>query len=135
MDLEQKLESEIVTMLEKGIVEKMEPSQVSWCFPFFWTRETTRRKGRSAVDFRRLNPNLVYEEIDFPTSEEIIDDIKMPECYYSKLDLAKAYHQIRTIDPENALVIRIKSGYYKFKVIPLRISTAMAMFQKRIEQF
>jgi hypothetical protein len=103
-EIENKLEGQIAEMLSKGIIEKVDSSKVHWAFPFFWTRAKGKRSCRSAVDFRPLNPHLEYEEIAFPTAEEIIDDYQPSECWYSKLDLYKAYHQLLVRDPDNCSV-------------------------------
>jgi hypothetical protein len=97
-------------------------------------RGSSKRKARSAVDFRALNPYFQKVDYPFPVGEEIIDDIP-PGCkLFSTLDLAKAYHQTRVIDKEGCLTIRSRSGLYRFQVLPIVISTAVALFQKTIEQ-
>ena len=64
------------------------------------TKATANRKARSAVDFRKLNPMLKYVPVEFPTSEEILDDIPHGTQVFSKIDLCRAYHQLR-VDDEN----------------------------------
>jgi hypothetical protein len=69
-------------------------------FSFFITKATANRKARSVVDFRKLNPMLKYVPVEFPTSEEILDDIPHGTQVFSKINLCRAYHQLR-VDDEN----------------------------------
>jgi hypothetical protein len=128
---EEALEKEIQMMLSKGIISRVKDSK--WCFPFFMTKPTTRRKARSAIDFRPLNPLVKFVPVELPTADDIIDEIPEGTKYFSKIDLSKAYHQVRIVDTENCLVIRTRSGLYKFEVLPLGLAIAVALFQNTIE--
>jgi hypothetical protein len=67
-----------------------------------------------------------------PIAEELVDEIQNAE-FMSCLDINKAYHQIRVNDPNGVLTIRTRSGLYRFNVLPLGISPAVATFQSTIE--
>jgi hypothetical protein len=43
---------------------------------------------------------LKYVPVEFPTSEEILDDIPHGTQVFSKINLCLAYHQLR-VDDEN----------------------------------
>jgi hypothetical protein len=128
---EENLEKEIHLMLNKGIVSRVQASK--WCFPFFMTKPNAGRKARSAIDFRRLNPLLKFVPVELPTSEIIIDEIPEGTKYFSKIDLSKAYHQVKVVDTNECLVIRTRSGLYKFEVLPLGLASAVAIFQNTME--
>ncbi len=45
----------------------------------------------------------------FYTADDIIDEIPEGTKYFSKIDLSKAYHEVRIVDTNNCLVIRTRS--------------------------
>lgn len=63
-------------------------------------------KARSAVDFRGLNSFLKVVDYPFPVGEQMIDVIASRTRFFSKIDLSKAYHQMKIIDDVGCLTIR-----------------------------
>lgn len=77
---------------------------------------------------------LQHVPVEFPSGEEIIDSIPPGTSVFSTIDLCRAYHQLKVIDSSNCLVIQSRSGLYQFQVLSLGISSAVALFQNRIEE-
>jgi len=92
-----------------------------------------KRKARTAGDFRRLNKFLKFNDYPLPIPEELVDEVSGDTVYMSSLDINKAYHQIKVEDEHGVLTIRARSGLYRFNVLPLGISPAVAAFQSTIE--
>ena len=67
--------------------------------------------------------------------EELIDDLLHATRCVTRLDMEKAYNQQRVIDGHGFLTIRAsRSGLIRFKVLPLGISSAVALFQRQMEE-
>ena len=77
---------------------------------------------------------LTYVPVEFPTSEDIFDEIPHGTQVFSTIDLCRAYHQLKVIDDNKCLVIRSRSGLYQFNVLPLGIASAVALFQNTMEE-
>jgi len=86
------------------------------------------------VDFRRLNPWLKFIDYPLPVGKELVDDIPYGVKWCSHLDMAKAYNKQLVIEKHGCLTIRApRSGLVRFKVFPLGISSAVALFQRQME--
>ena len=74
-------------------------------------------------------------QVPFPSEgEDLIDDIPRCTRCVTHLDMAKAYNQQRVIDRHGCLTIRApRSGLVRFKVLPLGINSAVALFQSQME--
>jgi hypothetical protein len=127
------IEDEIGTMLKAGIVTPIE--NPAWGFPMFVTSSNPPRyrKRRTVIDFRKLNNLLESVDFDAPSAEVLIDTLPEGSKYFTSLDLAKGYLQVKlSKESSNIVVVSTKSGFYRFNVMPLGLKPAVAEFQKRI---
>jgi hypothetical protein len=82
------------------------------------------------MHFRKLNDVTENEAYGLPNLVEIFDSLGSSN-YFSTLDLANGYHQIK-IDPGDTLktAFSSKSGHYEFLRMPFGLSSAPATFTR-----
>lgn len=87
-------------------------------------------KYRIVVDFRRLNDITVGQSFRIPRVEEILDQLGNAK-YFSTLDLASGYHQIK-VHPRDRhkTAFSTSTGHYEFYRLPFGLKTAPSTFQR-----
>jgi len=130
---EQILEEEVKESLDNGIVERVKSSK--WVFPFFKARGKSRSsrrraKKRSTVDIRQLSPWLKVIEYPFPVGK------RSWMTYFMELDVLFTWTWLKlTIIRHGCLTIRVcESELVRIKVLPLRVSSAVALFQRQMKK-
>ena len=86
------VEKELRKQLEAGIVERVH-GPTAWCSRMVVVPKPESGEVRITQDLRNLNKYVVPEKQPIPTFEEVTDEMA-GSCYFSKLDIAKAFHQI-----------------------------------------
>jgi len=87
-------------------------------------------KLRICVDFRKLNEVTENEAYGLPNLVEILDSLGSSN-YFSTLDLASGYHQIRiNTNDVHKTAFSSKSGHYEFLRMPFGLSSAPATFTR-----
>ena len=70
------------------------------------------------VDYRGLNAQTIKDKYPLPRIDEILDNLK-GGTFFSKLDLAQGYHQLR-MHPEHVPLTAFQTqfGSFQFRVLP-----------------
>ena len=128
--LKSKLKEELQRMVTLDIIEPVE-KPTEWVNALVVVSKPNG-KSRICLDPRPLNKAIKRQHHGLPTTEEIIAEMS-GACYFSKLDAASGYWQIR-VDEEssNLLAFGIPFGRYRFKRLPFGIHSASEVFQAEI---
>jgi len=86
------------------------------------------------IDYRTLNTIIVKDRFPLPTIEELLDELGTAR-YFSKLDLASGFHQIR-LQPadEFKTTFRTHSGHFEYKVMSFGLCNAPSTFQATMNE-
>ena len=91
-------------------------------------------KLRLCVDYRQLNDITLKDKYPLPDISSIIEEMQGAK-YFSSLDLAQGYHQVRLADsdvPKTAF--RCQFGSYEWKVMNFGLSNAVPVFVRLLNQ-
>jgi hypothetical protein len=84
---------------------------------------------RFCVDYRKLNNISVKNKFSFPIIDEFLDEVAGAK-YFSTIDLASVFHQIRMVPEDEAkTAFKIHHGHFQFKVMSFDLTNAPATFQ------
>ena len=120
------MKRQIDTLLEQGWIR---PSSSPYGAPILFIPKKDG-KWRMCIDYRALNKITVKNRYPLPKVEELMDRLHGAK-YFSKIDLASGYHQIRVQDSDihkRAFVNRY--GSFEYFVMPFGLCNAPATFQR-----
>ena len=120
------LEKQIQHLLDMGWIQ---PSVSPWASSILFAPKPGG-KLRLCVDYRYLNENTVKNTYPLPRIDTLLDQLKGHK-YFSALDLASGYHQIKlseTAQPKTAF--RTPDGLYQWTVMPFGLTNAPSVFQQ-----
>jgi len=82
------------------------------------------------IDYRAVNAITVKDRYPLPPIEDLLNSMH-GSCWFTKLDLAAGYHQIRiaTADRQKT-AFTVKFGFYKWRVLPLGLANAPSQFMR-----
>ena len=121
----QEVADQLDRMQRIGVIK---PYNSPWSSPVVLVR---KRDGtlRFCVDYRILNSVTKPDVFPLPRINDLLDQLGKSK-YYSTLDLASGYWQIRVhADSQEKTAFITHQGLFEFKVMPFGVMNAPAMFQ------
>ena len=121
----EEMKRQIQDYLDKGWIE---PSSSPFGAPILFV---SKKDGglRMCIDYRALNKVTIKNRYPLPRIDDLFDKLQGAK-YFTSLDLAQGYHQIRIPDedvPKTAF--RTPLGHFQFKVLSFGLTNAPATFQ------
>ena len=118
------------SMQQAGVIR---PSSSPWASPVVMVR---KRDGthRFCIDYRELNAVTKPDTFPLPRIDDLLDQLGASR-YFSTLDLASGYRQIR-MNPESVekTAFVMPQGLYEFRVMPFGLTNAPGVFQRLMER-
>ena len=126
------VKKELLRMEDNNIIQKVSgPSD--WCSPMV---PVVKKNGkvRICVDYKKLNCSVKREHLMLPNLDDIAPNLAGAK-YFSALDASGGYYQI-PLDEESSMLTTFITpiGRYRFNRIPMGISCAPEIFQKKMEE-
>ncbi|CAG9109133.1 unnamed protein product [Plutella xylostella] len=123
------VENQINKMLEQEIIS---PSVSPWSAPIWVVPKkidaSGQKKWRVVIDYRKLNDVTIGEVYPIPQISEILDQLGQSK-YFSTLDLASGFHQIKVSDGKKT-AFSVPQGHFQFNRMPFGLKNAPSTFQK-----
>ena len=117
-------------MQEDGVIQ---PSSSPWASAIVLVR---KKDGslRICVDYRRLNSVTKPDTFPLPRIDDLLDQLGSAE-YFTTLDLAAGYWQIRVADDSiEKTAFVTPNGLFEFRVMPFGLTNAPAIFQRLMQR-
>ena len=119
-------------MLQKGVVQ---PSQSPYNFPLWVVpkKSSGELKYRIVIDYRKLNDITIGDKYPIPQIEEILESLGNSK-YFSTLDLASGFHQIK-LHPDDSAKTAFSTpyGHFEFTRVPFGLKNAPSTFQRAMD--
>lgn len=123
------VERQIQEALANGWIE---PSDSPWGSPILFAQ----KKGgtlRMCVDYRALNKYTIKNRYPLPRIDDLFDSLQGAR-YFTSLDLASGYHQIRIPEQDRPkTAFRTPFGHFQYRVLSFGLTNAPATFQKAMD--
>ena len=117
-------------MQKNGIIQ---PSCSPWASPVVLVRKKDNTL-RFCIDYQRLNSVTKADVFPIPRIDDLLDQLGKSR-YYSTLDLASGYWQIRVHpDSREKTAFITNQGLFEFCVMPFGLTNVPAVFQRLMQR-
>lgn len=130
----EEVEAQVKKLLDDGIIR---PSKSPWNSPVWIVPKKTdasgKKKFRLVIDYRNLNRKTIPDRYPMPEITNILDQLG-GNRYFTTLDLASGFHQIR-MNPKDIekTAFSINNGKYEFVRMPFGFKNAPSIFQRAMD--
>nr|XP_037276745.1 uncharacterized protein K02A2.6-like [Rhipicephalus microplus] len=131
LTLRDKVAAELTRLLDAGIIERV--SAAEWVSPIVVVQ---KKDGtiRLCVDLREPNKAVVIDGFPLPHTEELLHALS-GAAWFSKLDLAAAYHQVELAEESREITTFIThEGLFRFCRVCFGLASAPAAFQRMMQE-
>ncbi len=110
----------------------LKKSDSPWPFPIVLVKKQDNT-WRMCVDYRLINNKTIKNSFPLPHIDDTLAKVG-GKRFYSKIDLAQGYHQLR-MHPgdEDKVAFSTSSGHYTWRVMPFGLKNAPASFSQFIK--
>ena len=125
---------ELKKQLDTLLVNKwIRPSRSSYAAPVLFTTKKDNT-WRMCIDYRDLNNITIKNKYPLPHINQLIDRLSNAK-WFSKLDLANGYHQIR-VDPAHVhkTAFTTRYGMFEWLVLPFGLTNAPSIFMQLMQE-
>ena len=131
--LREKLEEELEKLEKDGIIESVY-GPTEWVSPIVVAKKRDSEEIRMCVDMRQANRAIKRTRHVIPTLEELRYDVNGAVCF-SKLDLAKGFHQLELHpDSRDITTFATHVGLKRFCRLLFGASSASEVFHNKIRE-
>lgn len=124
------LRRQLKELVDKGFIR---PSASPYGAPVLFARKADGT-FRLCIDYRALNAITVKNKYPIPRIDDLLDRLAKAK-YFSKIDLASGYHQIRMdTDSIPKTAFNTRYGQFEFTVMPFGLTCAPATFQSAMNK-
>ena len=129
---EAKINEQLITMWEKGIIQKAEPSEGQFISNIF-CRPKKDGSVRIILNLKQLNTTIEYNHFKMETLNHAVQ-LMTRNCYMASIDLKDAYYSV-PIAPEDRRYPRFiwQGQLYQFTCLPNGLSEAPRKFTKLLK--
>jgi hypothetical protein len=119
--------------IERQVAEMLKAKTIVPSISHFASLILLLKKGwimRFCVDYRKLNNNTIKNKFPMSIIEEFLDEMAGAKVF-TKLDLNSGFHKIRIAQEDDSkTTFKTHHGHFQFKVMPFRLTNALATFQR-----
>jgi len=127
---EKKVSWQVQDLLDRGLIEA---AHSAWSLPVVLVRKKDS-SWRFCVDYRKLNSVTIQVAYPLPCIDESLDALAGSK-YISALDLLSGYWQVPlSSDAQEKVAFITRNGLRKWSVLSFGLTSALATFQRLMEQ-
>lgn len=134
LSMKQAVESEIQTLLTKGVIKPAPSGGLKNCSPVVWVKKSNGRL-RMCPDFKvHVNERICTESYPLPEMETMFEKLHGAK-FFAKVDLSDAYWQIELEeDAQRLCAINTTCGLFYVTRLQMGLKNSSAIFQQIMEQ-